>query len=473
MSDDEARTEGDADAAQLAARLARLEQENAALRDQAAQAQAASATSSSAGLGAPAQGRRRHRGRSAAALVLILLGVLLAPVAVVASWAQRELTDTDRYIATIGPLASDPVLQSAIENRLTAIIVEQLDVPGLVHDAVSALNRPDLPPRAAMALGAVEQPLTDGIVSLIHKAATTVVESDAFETAWVEANRLAHSQLVAVMQGDPDTILQVGDQGQLTIELSGVIDTLKTQLVEGGFSVAANIPAVNASFTLVQSTQLVKLQNAYGMLDVVGTWLPWLSLALIAAGVLTAVHRSRALVVAGLALAASMFVLGIGLYVGRSLYLAELTGKVERLDAAEVVFDQLVAFIRLSLRTVAVLGLVVAVAAYLGGGSDSARSLRAGIGRAFATVRGWGQRRGVTTGPVGTWLYAHRKLLRVAIIALAGLVILLAPAPTPGIVVTVAVAAVVLITLLEILARPPVPTPDDAADAVPEVVTPT
>lgn len=473
MPDDDARTDGESDAAQVAARLARLEQENAALREQVTQAQTAPASSGTAVPVAPAQGRRRHRGRSAAALVLILLGVLLAPVAVVASWVQREITDTDRYVATVGPLASDPVLQSAIENRLTAIIVEQLDVPTLVHDAVSALNRPDLPPRAAMALGAVEQPLTDGIVSLIHKAATTVVESDAFETAWVEANRLAHSQLVAVMQGDPDTILQVGDQGQLTIELSGVIDTLKAQLVESGFSVAANIPTVNASFTLVQTTQLVKLQNAYGLLDVVGTWLPWLSLALIAAGVLTAVHRSRALVVAGLALAASMFVLGIGLYVARSLYLGELTGKIERLDAAEVVFDQLVAFIRLSLRTIAVLGLVVAVAAYLGGGSDSARSLRAGIGRGFTRMRSWGQRRGVTTGPVGTWLYAHRKLLRVAIIALAGLVILLAPAPTPGIVVTVAVVTIVLIALLELLARPPIPVADEAAEPVLEVVTPT
>ncbi|SDC25979.1 hypothetical protein SAMN05216410_1501 [Sanguibacter gelidistatuariae] len=466
MPDDEARTEGDADAARLTARLAQLERENAALREQVALAGPTPASSGSEAPGAQAQGRRRHRGRSAAALVLILLGVLLAPVAVVASWAQRELTDTDRYVATVGPLASDPVIQSAIENRLTEVVMEQLDVPTLVHDAVSALNRPDLPPRAAAALGAVEQPLTDGIQSLIRKAATTVVESDAFETAWIEANRVAHAQLIAVMKGEPGSVLQIGDQGQLTIELSGVIDTLKAQLVKDGFSVAANIPTVNASFTLVQTTQLVKLQNAYSLLDVVGTWLPWLSLGLIAVGVLTAVHRSRALVVAGLALAASMLVLGIGLYIGRSLYLDGLAGKVERLDAAEIVFDQLVAFIRVALRTVAVLGLVVAAAAYLGGGSDSARGVRAGIGRAFAAARTAGQRRGVTTGPVGLWLYAHRTLLRVLIIALAGLVILLAPAPTPAIVVTVAVVAVAAIALLELLARPPVPSGESAAETV-------
>jgi len=99
-----------------------------------------------------------------------------------------------------------------------------------------------------------------------------------------------------------------------------------------------------------------------------------LSIGLIAAGVLTAVRRSRTLMVAGLALAGSMVVLGLGLTIVRSLYLNALTGQVERLDAAEVVFDQLVSFIRSSLRTVGVAGLVVALVAFLAGGSDSARA---------------------------------------------------------------------------------------------------
>ena len=449
MSQDTTGPEPD-DAARLTARLRELERENAALRDQAAQAALATA-----GAQAPATPRRSHGVRSTAAVLLIILGVLLAPVAVVAHWAQQELTDTDRYVATIGPLASDPTVQSAVSNRLTAVVMEQLDVPTLVGDALSALNSPDLPPTVGLALGAAQQPLTDGIESFVHKTATAVVESPTFEDAWVEANRLAHTQLVAVMEGDTGNVLQVGDDGQLTIELAGLIETLKTRLVDNGFAVAANIPEVNASFTIVETSQLVTAQNAYGALDVIGTWLPWLSLALIAAGVLTAVHRTRALVVAGLALAVSMLVLGIALYLARTLYLDALAGTVDRLDAAEIVFDQLVAFIRAALRTVAVLGLVLAAAAYLGGGSASARSLRASTGRAFAAVRGWGQQRGVTTGPVGTWLYVHRTFLRVVVLAVAGLVVLLAPEPTPALVVTTAVVALVVIGILELLARPP------------------
>ena len=446
MSHDTTGTEPDD--AGLAARLRELERENAALRGQAALA---------APQAAPARGT--HRARSAGAVLLILVGVLLAPVAVVAHWAQQELTDTDRYVATVAPLASDPVVQSAVADRLTAVVMEQLDVSTLVSDALTALNSPDLPPTVGLALGAAEQPLTDGIESFVHKTATAVVESPTFEDAWVEANRVAHTQLAAVMQGDTGNVVQVGDNGQLTIELAGVIEALKARLVDNGFAVAANIPEVNASFTIVETSQLVTAQNAYGALDLLGTWLPWISLALIAAGVLTAVHRARALVVAGLALAVSMLVLGIALYVARTLYLDALTGTVDRLDAAEIVFDQLVAFIRVALRTVAVLGLVLAAAAYLGGGSSSARSLRGGVGRAFATVRGWGQRRGVTTGPVGTWLYAYRTVLRVVVLAVAGLVVLLAPAPTPALVVTTAAVALLVIGLLELLARPPIVPP--------------
>lgn len=438
----------------LAARLRALESENAALRSQVAAISTPGAVPAAGAQGPVPTRARPHRVRAVASVLLILLGVLLAPVAVVAHWAQRELTDTDRYVATVSPLASDPVIQSAISNRLTQEVMDQIDVETLVKDALSALGDQDLPPRATQALSALERPLTNGIESFVRSAASKVVESDAFETAWVDANRVAHQELVAVMQGDPAKALQIGDQGQLTIQLAGMIDQLKQQLVDSGFGIAANIPEVNASFTLVQTTQLVKIQNAYNTLDVVGTWLPWLSLALIAGGVLTAVRRSRAVVFAGLALAISMLVLGLALYFGRTFYLGALTGKVARLDAAEIVFDQIVNFIRISLRTVAVAGLVVAAAAYFGGSSDSARSLRASIGRGFASARAWAEGRGATTGPVGTWLFAHRTFLRVVIVSLAGLVIVLAGTPTPALIVTAAVVAALLIALVELLARP-------------------
>ncbi|SMF21209.1 hypothetical protein L603_000400000370 [Cellulosimicrobium cellulans J34] len=442
--------------ADVAARLAALERENAELRRRLGTV----AGDGSAGAGRPAAGttpavRRPHRRlRAVACAVLVTLGALLAPLGAVSAWAQRELTDTERWVATVGPLAADPVVQSAVAGRLTEVVMSRVDVGALVDDLVAGLEERDVPPRATRAVAALEAPLTSGVESLVHETATRLVESDAFEGAWLQANRVAHQQLVAVMRGEDGDVLQVGDDGTLSIQLSGLIDLLKERLVERGLDVAARIPSVDATFTVAQSAQLVVLQNRYAQVVTLTAWLPWLALALLAAGVLVANERSRALVVAGLALTAAMLALGIGLAVARGLYLGALSDRVLRLDAAEVVFDQAVGYLRLTLRTVGVLGLVVALAAYLGGRSESARSLRAGLSGLGARGRRWAEGRGVTSGPVGDWLGRHKTFVRVVVVAVAALVVLLAGTPTPGLVVGTALVAGLVLVVVELVARP-------------------
>ncbi|WP_454855103.1 hypothetical protein [Promicromonospora soli] len=440
----------DAGPPDAAARLAALERENAELRRRLDEASHAPGTAA----GGPAGHPGRNRSRSAAAVILILLGALLAPVAVVAAWAERTLTDTDRYVATVGPLAADPTVQSALAGRLTQAVTERIDVGALLDDVAGGLNERDLAPRAAAALPLLEAPLTSGIESFVRDAADRVVESDEFASAWVQANRVAHEQLVAVMRGTGGDVVQVGQDGQLTIQLAPMIELLKDRLVDRGLGLAANLPTIDASFTIMQSSQLVEIQNRYAQIVALGTWLPWIVLILLGAGVIAATRHLRALVVAGVALAAAMLVLAIGLAVARGLYLDALSGVVLRLDAAEVVFDQVVSFLRATLRTVGVLGLVVALAAYLGGASASARSLRAGVGRGFGKARAWAEGRGVTSGPVGVWLARYRGFARATIVALAALVLLLAATPTPGLVIGVAIGAGLLIALVELLARP-------------------
>ncbi|MFD2792227.1 hypothetical protein ACFS27_01560 [Promicromonospora vindobonensis] len=432
-----------------AARLAALERENADLRRRLSEPAPPPP-------GQAPDVRARSRGRSAAAVVLIVVGALLAPVGVVAAWAERTLTDTDRYVATVGPLSDDPIVQSALSGRMTQAVMEQIDLGSLLDSVAGGLDRQDVAPRAAAALPMLEAPLTSGVESFVRKAADRVVTSDEFASAWHQANRVAHQQLVAVMQGSGGDVVEISQDGQLTVQLSGMIDLLKERLVDGGFELAANLPTINATFTVMQTTQLVEIRNRYAQVVALGTWLPWIVLLLLGAGVLVAVRHLRALVVAGIVLAAGMLVLALGLAIARGLYLDALTGVVLRLDAAEVVFDQLVTFLRATLRTVGVLGLVVALAAYLGGSSPSARGLRAGIGRGFGNARAWAEGRGVSSGPAGVWLARYRGVARAAVVALAVLVLLLAANPTPGLVVGTAVCAALLIALIELLARPQV-----------------
>ena len=54
--------------------------------------------------------RRRHLPRRISAWVLVVLASILIPVSVISVWAIRTVTDTDQYVATMAPLARNPVI---------------------------------------------------------------------------------------------------------------------------------------------------------------------------------------------------------------------------------------------------------------------------------------------------------------------------------------------------------------------------
>ena len=67
------------------------------------------------------------------------------------------------------------------------------------------------------------------------------MESDEFETAWVEANRQAHTQLVAVLTGKDTDMVEISNNA-VSINLASVIDTVKQRLIERGFTLAERCP---------------------------------------------------------------------------------------------------------------------------------------------------------------------------------------------------------------------------------------
>ncbi|UZN01709.1 hypothetical protein [Cellulomonas sp. S1-8] len=444
----------------LRARLDALEAENARLRETLATRTAPPGAVVGTGPAPPqATARTSHRGRGRAAgvVALVVVATLLTPVAAVTSWARSLVTDTDRYLATVAPIADDPVVQQAVTNRTTTAIVEGLDVEGLAGDLTTAVAGLGLPPRVAGLVESLQEPLVGAVTGRVRSTVGQVVASDGFSAVWATAHRTVHEQLVAVLRGDEDAIADLDADGTLSVQLGPVVEQVQERLVDRGFTVAARLPAVNPTFPLASSPDLVQLQSGYRLLDVLGTWLPWLVIALLVAAVLLARRRARALMTVGLAFAGGMLLLGIGLAIGRQAYLGALPDAVQRPDAAAAVYDHVVALLRVSVRAGLALGLVVAVAAYLGGGSASARATRAALARGGAWLRDAGERRGVTTGPVGAWLGQQRRLARIVILAGAA-VALVAPAYlSGGYVLGVAIVALVLLVVVEVVARPPSP----------------
>ena len=73
----------------------------------------------------------------------------------------------------------------------------------------------------------------------------------------------------------------------------------------------------------------------------------------------------------------------------------------------------------------------------------------------FEWVRHFGERSGVTTGPVGTWTYAHRKALRIGAVSLAALIFVFWGRPTAAVVILIVVLLLVVLGLIELIGRPP------------------
>jgi hypothetical protein len=396
----------------------------------------------------------RQRWRTIIATVLIVLGCVLAPLAGVAVWARNQVTNTDRYVATVAPLASDPAIQNAIADQITAQVFTYLDIQGLTTQAIDAVaQQGTLPPRIADQLQALSTPIANGIQSFTRTQVGNVVQSDAFANAWLQANRVAHAELVKALTGEGNGSITVAND-TVSINLAAFIQTVKQSLVASGFTLAERIPAVEASFPIFQSDQIPRARSAFHLLTTLGNWLPFIALLLIGLGVYVAKDHRRALVGAGIGVAAGMLVLALGLAVFRSIYLDSVPSNLLPHDAAAILYDTIVRFLRAGLRTVFVLGLVVAAGAFLTGQSATATHARQGL----AGVIGWLQRgaegAGLRTGPVGTWVQANKRVLRIGAVALASLALVFWTRPTGKVVIGLALALLVVLAVIEFLARP-------------------
>jgi hypothetical protein len=439
------------------AELERLRAENAALRDQVRQAPGTTRdTSPLPGAARPAS---RQRWRSIVAALLIVIGCVLAPLSVAAVWTRNQVTNTDRYVATVTPLADDPAIQNAITDQITAQVFRYIDVRGLTNQAVDALAERGLTPALADQLRALAVPIANGVQSFTREQVAKVVQSDAFADAWVQANRAAHDELVKALTGEGGRAITV-ENDTVSVNLAAFIQVVKQRLVDAGFSVAARIPEVDASFVLFQSADVTRARSAFNLLNTLGVWLPVVAIVLLVLGVYVARDHRRATVGAGIGVAVSMVVLALALTVFRSVYLDAVPATVLPHDAAAVLYDTIVRFLRLGLRTVLVLALVVAAGAFLTGPSVTAVKTRAGLAGAI----GWGaDRAGFSTGPVGSWVYANKRALRIGAVALAALALVFWGRPTGKVVLGLTLALLLVLALIEFLGRPARPAADVAA----------
>jgi len=197
----------------------------------------------------------RRRLRRIATPILVALSIIVFTITVPAAWGARTVLNTDRYVATVAPLADDPAVQASIATKLTDQVFSALNVQGTLSDALGALGE-----RATVLAG----PLTIAVKGFVRDQVQRVVASEAFKTFWVEANRFVHTQVLAILRGDTETITT--REGKVLLNLLplvnlalGSIEAVASDLV--GRDVT--LPAISQSD--VPSAAIARLEQALGI----------------------------------------------------------------------------------------------------------------------------------------------------------------------------------------------------------------
>ncbi|GAA2021837.1 hypothetical protein GCM10009740_08270 [Terrabacter terrae] len=379
-------------------------------------------------LESPTAVRVRHAARSTLVVVLMIIGALCLTLAVPAVWARNEVLNTDRYVANVQPLASNPDVQATVEAAVNRQIAANFDVNAAVSQIV--------PPQ----FDRLKAPIASAVSGLIGTAVHKAVTSDAFAQLWTSANRAAHASLVGILTGENQGQAVTASDNTLRLNIGPLIEQVKTRLVAAGLGVAASIPTVNTSIQIAQLQGLERTQQLVRWLDTLASWLPWIGLLAFAGAVALARRRWRAVMWVGLATAIGLLVLRLGLVLGREVYLTRMQSTNMSQQTASYVFDTVTRYLVDGIRLVFIIALVVAGLAAL---LNRRRGL-AGFGRGVARVssRGWDS---LQDGPVGTAVGEHAPVAAGVVVALGTLVLVIWSNPTGLVVLLTAIVVAVLL----------------------------
>ncbi|MET0919907.1 MAG: hypothetical protein ABWY77_01760, partial [Acidimicrobiia bacterium] len=262
-------------------------------------------------------------------------------------------------------------------------------------------------------------------------------------------NRRAHTRVVAVLQGKGNQTFETKN-GEITITLAPIVDEVKKELNDRGISFFDNvqIPGAKNRITLFASDDLQQAQGITDLLDQVALILPILTFIVFAAAIVLSGNRRRTVLRSALGVALAMGLLIVVLALGRTAYLDALPKGVN-LDAARAVYDQLLTFLRTSLRTTFWLAVVIAIGAWLAGPGGAATKVRSTVSRGLDK----GGDEVATPAPIAGFVATHKNVLRIIVVGGALVIMGVLNHPTPLAVLVVTILALIGFAAIELLGR--------------------
>jgi hypothetical protein len=303
-------------------------------------------------------GNKKHTGRKIVVALLVILGCLILILASMAFWARFTLLNTNGWVNAVGPIPQNQVLAQSISTYLVGELFQEVDV----NQAVTEM----LPPNFQM----LSAPLSGALQSLVQDTITSFIQSDIFNAVWVGVNKNVHAVVVGVLRREGDLVYL--QSGQLVVDFSELVDFIKSTF---GLD-EINLDRINnGRIVLLESQKVAVLQEVVHYLDTLGLLLPILSLVFYAAAWFVSLWRRVTIFWIGIAVAITMLISLIIYEVIQSAIFISITDPLASIIGREI-WDVVTAGLTTQTILIMVIGILIAVGAWLAGPNPKAVAFR-------------------------------------------------------------------------------------------------
>lgn len=184
------------------------------------------------------------RNRVIAVWSLVGLATLLLLVGSLTIWVKRQALDTDAWTDASGELLANEEIRGQLSIYLVDTMFTNADATARIEEA--------LPPERAGFAPIIAGALRDVAI----RAANQLLASAPAQELWEEANRRAHQNLIAVLEGE-DVRRFTTEDGTVVLDLSALVERLGSRL-----GLAEDLAPNGGMITILESDQLDTAQTS-------------------------------------------------------------------------------------------------------------------------------------------------------------------------------------------------------------------
>jgi hypothetical protein len=306
--------------------------------------------------------RTQDSGHPRVVAALLVVGTLIALLAIFSIWINRQALNTDNWVSTSDKLLQNEEVKTQLSNYLADELFANVDVQAELEKTFP----PRLDPLAGPAAGALHQ--------LAPKVAERALETSQAESLWSSANRAAHEALLKILNDEGSSVSTGG--GEVTLDLKSLLSESSGQLGVAG-KLASKIPPDAGQLTILKSDQLSAAQDIAKLVRHLPIALTILALLLYGLAIyLAGPRRRQALRSVGFGFAAAGVLSLLLREIAGNAVIDALAGNESVKPAVEAVWSIGTALLVTVAVSAITFGILLVLAAWLGGPTRIASSLR-------------------------------------------------------------------------------------------------